>query len=285
MTTPPDQMEFFFTAEMPETKKATPAAKPVEKSQLAPPKNLVPAPSHSSKETMLAKAKQLRLDLEKRTGFRFRLTINDNTSTIISTRGERFGVRKINLHHMFLDAPTEVRYALADWIKDSKNKLAGDTVNRFMRESKHKIRQKPPRRIRLNPFGKVHNLKEMYAEVNAESFNNTITSKIGWGKMPAKMPRRSIRFGSYDHERDCIRIHPLLDQDYVPRYYVKFVVFHEMLHADMGIAESESGRRSMHPPEFRKREKLYSEYVRAIAWEKDRTNMSRIFNSRKRAKK
>jgi hypothetical protein len=36
----------------------------------------------------------------------------------------------------------------------------------------------------------------------------------------------------------------------VPRCYVAFVVYHEMLHADMGIA-MRGKRRSVHPREFK----------------------------------
>jgi len=40
-----------------------------------------------------------------------------------------------------------------------------------------------------------------------------------------------------------------------------------MLHADMGIA-MRGKRRSVHPREFRRREKLFQEYEKAMAWEK-----------------
>jgi len=53
----------------------------------------------------------------------------------------------------------------------------------------------------------------------------------------------------------------------VPRYFIEFVVYHEMLHADMGTEEHE-GRRSIHSREFRKRERLFEDYERAMAWER-----------------
>ncbi len=59
----------------------------------------------------------------------------------------------------------------------------------------------------------------------------------------------------------------MLDKKIVPRYYIAFIVYHEMLHAAIGIVVKGS-RRSMHSPEFKKREKMYGEYDKAIAWEK-----------------
>jgi hypothetical protein len=66
-----------------------------------------------------------------------------------------------------------------------------------------------------------------------------------------------------------IKINPILDSDRVPRYFLEFVIYHEMLHADIGI-EDGSGRRELHSREFRKREKLFRHYEKASAWEKKR---------------
>ena len=36
--------------------------------------------------------------------------------------------------------------------------------------------------------------------------------------------------GSYSADSKVIRIHPALDQPLVPRFFVEWIVFHEMLH-------------------------------------------------------
>jgi hypothetical protein len=56
----------------------------------------------------------------------------------------------------------------------------------------------------------------------------------------------------------------------IPRYYVAFVVYHEMLHAVLGIS-IQGNRRSVHSREFRKREKLFKDCEKAMAWESGRT--------------
>jgi hypothetical protein len=62
-----------------------------------------------------------------------------------------------------------------------------------------------------------------------------------------------------------VRLHPVLDHASVPRYVVASVVHHEMLHAEMGV-ETRNGRRRVHPPEFRRREREFEEYERAKGW-------------------
>jgi hypothetical protein len=48
-----------------------------------------------------------------------------------------------------------------------------------------------------------------------------------------------------------------------------YIVYHEMLHADLGI-EHNGGRHSYHSREFKRREKLFKHYERSLAWEKKR---------------
>ncbi len=57
---------------------------------------------------------------------------------------------------------------------------------------------------------------------------------------------------------DCrtIRIHPLLDDSRVPRTFVEYIVFHEMLHAVVPSDRS-SGRRYDHPEAFRVLERSF----------------------------
>jgi predicted metal-dependent hydrolase len=79
--------------------------------------------------------------------------------------------------------------------------------------------------------------------------------------MPAK---RTL--GSYSQRTNTIRINPVLDRKTVPAYFIEFIVYHEMLHADMGVGRI-NGRRSVHSSGFRIREKLFKKYEQALAWE------------------
>jgi predicted metal-dependent hydrolase len=93
-----------------------------------------------------------------------------------------------------------------------------------------------------------------------------VNAAITWG---SRSPRSSVRrrtLGSYSERSNIIRINPVLDKKTVPRYFVAFIVYHEMLHAAMGTP-LRGKRRSVHSGEFRKREKFFKDYEKATAWE------------------
>ena len=104
--------------------------------------------------------------------------------------------------------------------------------------------------------------------VNEEYFEGRVSLSITWGTQSHRRIVKKRRLGSYDRDKNMIRISPILDRRTVPRYFVEFVVYHEMLHADIEIYKGRNGRRLIHTKEFRKREKLFKHYERAIAWEK-----------------
>ena len=95
--------------------------------------------------------------------------------------------------------------------------------------------------------------------------------QITWGKPTSGKNRRSIQLGCYVERERLIRIHPCLDQAFVPHYYVAWVIYHEMLHELLGV-EVVNGRRCVHSEEFRLMEECYPDYERAVAWEKKHIN-------------
>ena len=69
--------------------------------------------------------------------------------------------------------------------------------------------------------------------------------------------------------KECrlIRIHPVLDAEDVPRFFVASVVHHEMLHEVHGPALVD-GRREDHPPAFMRDERKFEHYNDAMLWER-----------------
>lgn len=244
-------------------------------SSAAPPGLTSAAPLHDQDY-----AGRLHAELCAATGVAIQLRVTNNSSTMMSLRYNAAGtVAHVGLHHMFLDAPAEVRQALSAWILKPRAKAPGKQLEAFIAAQRHLIKRRPARRTLLRTQGEFFDLEALYREVNAEYFEGTVTAPITWGKMPAQRRRRSIRFGSFSPGENLIRIHPLLDQDFVPRFFVRYIVFHEMLHAHMGIEESPSGRRRIHPPEFRRREAAYPDFGRACRWMDDGRNLRRLLHS------
>ena len=57
-----------------------------------------------------------------------------------------------------------------------------------------------------------------------------------------------------------------LDRSWVPRYFVSYIVHHELVHHVVPPLRL-SGRALVHSPEFLRREREFRQYERAIAWE------------------
>ena len=274
----PEQLEFPWAPPPLPEDTATPRA---GKHETPPRKRPTQAPSRTTSEAHQA-TERLYESLNQRIPGPVFLRITNNVSSIISARRRADGILQVHLHHMFLKAPDSVLDALARWVIKPRAGSAGDVVDSFIRENKVLIQPRRRRVIRCYPRGRNYDLRDMLNEVNAAHFDGKVEAYISWGKMPRKIQRRSIRFGSYSPRDKVIRIHPLLDQDFVPRYFVRYIVFHEMLHAHLGIAESESGRRSIHPPEFKRMERAYPDYERAVAWIENPKNMQRLLRTRPR---
>jgi hypothetical protein len=173
---------------------------------------------------------------------------------------------------MFLDAPEPVVRAVADYAGRG-NRLAGGLLDDYIRGQQPRIRQeRHAAEADLEPRGRYFDLQAMFDALNRTYFQEGIQARIGWGRMPPRRRRKSIRLGVYDHQTREIRIHPGLDRAEVPSYFVEFIVFHEMLH-QLFPSSNGTGRRVHHPRAFRDREKAFPLYAAALRWERENLNL------------
>jgi hypothetical protein len=205
----------------------------------------------------------LKQTLEERLGRAVSLVLTDNSTTVLSCR-TRDGVLSVRLHRMFLSADSQVIAEIVTYL--NKRRGAMPHFRSFLRANRESLRRKPAKKVVVRMRGRHHDLSELYDEINQAYFGNRITAAITWGRRSPASAVRKRTVGSYSERSNLIRINPVLDRKNVPRFYVAFIVYHEMLHADMGIA-LRGKRRSVHPREFRRREKLFQEYEKAMAWE------------------
>jgi hypothetical protein len=220
-----------------------------------------------SREQRVAGAERLADALSLRLGERVRLLVHDNRSTMVSWR-RRGGLLRYRVHHLFLDAPGDVVEALAAFASRSppaRRRAAGRRIDDHVR--RHRGRVGPGRGGALVARGRVHDLRQLFDRENEVRFAGAVRARIGWGRAPPGARRRSIKTGVYLHEQRVIRIHPALDRPEVPAYYVRAVVFHEMLHQVVPVVEGR-GRRVVHSADFRRRERAHPDFARARAWER-----------------
>jgi hypothetical protein len=207
--------------------------------------------------------------LKARLGAKVTLDIHDNTHTMISFQRRR-GEFRIRLHHMFLAAPDPIVGALASYLRGT-DPDSSTVLDRFIQQNKVYIRRVTRAELRarvpIEPSGRVHQLQEIYDELNRRFFRGQVKASITYARVPrVERNRRSIKLGSYSSESKVIRIHPALDQHWVPAYFVEWVVFHEMLH-HLNPAVIKNGKRFVHTPEFNARERRFPLFHRARRWE------------------
>lgn len=203
---------------------------------------------------------------------RARVVLTDNVHTMVSIkRGD--GVVTFRLHRMFAAAPPTVLRALARYA-DGRDAASARMLRAFVDHNEAQIRRGEQGPILCDVEGKYHNLLEIFDELNAEYFAGCIQARITWGaRGRRKRTRDSIKLGSYTFEDQLIRIHPVLDAADVPRFFVAWIVYHEMLHEvyDMPVVD---GRRVYHTPEFRSAEAKFERYAEAVLWE--RTHLAKL---------
>jgi len=195
------------------------------------------------------------------------LSVTDNTRHMIS-RTHRPGVLLVRLHHMFLDSPAVVQEALVRYVVEGE-RASSAVVSKYIEDNGFRIRACRPVSTPLLTQGEVHDLIAIQRKVNDTYFAGAVDALITWGRKGQKpeQPRRTIKLGSYSAVERLIRVHPVLDRPWVPRYFVSYIVYHEMLHHVIPQSQG-SGRRMLHPPIFQARERLFRDFERSLAWEK-----------------
>ena len=206
--------------------------------------------------------------LELAFGGPVQLGVTDNRRRMVTQTKSR-GRLRVRLHMMFLGAEERVKSALVAYVVHG-DRDASQVVGEFIDQNLHSIRASRKAPGPLRSMGQVHDLEAISHEVNQRYFAGTVSDVlITWGRKTRPhdgSKRTSIKLGSYSATERLIRIHPVLDQRWVPRYFVEYIVYHELLHHLVPEARV-SGRVLLHPPEFQRRERAFQKLSRALAWE------------------
>jgi hypothetical protein len=203
------------------------------------------------------------------------LRMTDNRHTIISVRRGRESYQ-VRVHRMFAAAEPRLVRALARYVVHNDQRASAQ-LSEFIESHQDQIRRKPrrARRLVVRTRGRIHDLGAILDRLNALYFDGSLDLRIAWGTARRRKAQRSIKIGAFLVEDRLIRVHPVLDQEMVPGYFVDWIVFHEMLHGKHGIRRV-GGRRCFHPPEFAREEQQFPDYFRARLWEK--ANLDRLLS-------
>ena len=209
--------------------------------------------------------------LRARLGYRAVLALSETAAPSVFPSS---GAVHVHVHPSILLAPDPVLEALSRFARAPGDLEARAVLLEYLGPASPRnepVRGEAPEQEGDETRGSFHDLATIFAEVNARYFEGRVASRIAWSRGTAERRRHSILFGSYyrpaGESVGRIKIHPALDQEWVPRGFVEFVVHHECLHAVIP-ARSIRGRRAFHPPEFRQRERQYPEFWHWRRWEK-----------------
>lgn len=126
---------------------------------------------------------------------------------------------------------------------------------------------KPKRKKRraeiLSLDGKFFDLQKSYDALNAQYFEGKLDLKISWFGSPDFIPRNRIVFGTFTPHTKIIKIHRLLDQAHITEPFISFIIYHEMLHHVLPPLLGKRGRRKIHHPAFKRKEREFQEYASA----------------------
>ncbi len=197
---------------------------------------------------------------------------HSRSSPVRATRRGR-GPWVVHLHEMFAEAPPEVEAALVAWLRSGRR--AGRAcleLDEWIEARLERLYREEPLPMEISTAGRHHDLASLSLGLLEREFRGDFANppgppRITWGRGGGRRARRSMRLGSYDHRARVVRVHRALDRAYVPGWFVRYVLFHELLHAALDLP-APGRRRVLHGPEFKRRERGYPDYERALSFER-----------------
>ncbi len=200
-----------------------------------------------------------------------KLTINNNQTALINARPARVAgdIPFLSVHYIFLDCSDEILDALIDMLtvhpKAEHSQMLRYYIDRYYTSVPAVIDDAD-----LCSRGVVYDLNSLFDDMNRQYFGARLGYvRVSWmkGTHACTKKRRGVLFGSYDSRLRLIRLNPCLDRAEVPLYFVRFVLYHEMLHAMLDPERRPGKRHMVHTARFRMLEKRFPQYADAKAWE------------------
>src|SRR3981189_2302913 len=114
------------------------------------------------------------------------------------------------------------------------------------------------RHLNLRHEGKYFDLQRIFGDLNERYFRGRLRGyAVKWGRRRKHRPKDYFIFGTIQEEDRVIRINPSLDQPWVPSWFLRYVLYHEMLHSVVPEESAPGGRRLVHTEEFNRRERRF----------------------------
>lgn len=212
--------------------------------------------------------KALELGLSSPAQIRF----NQNKGTYLSVSYPEGKIRA-SIHELFLQAPKPVFDALVKYLNGNRRKQNFAIIRSFVyQQDQRKGSTTAHKAFQTLQKGTFYDLEAILQEVQDWHFAHMpLDIFITWhtfSRKSKKRKRKSMTFGEYHAQDRLIKINRLLDNPEVPRYFLAFVVYHEILHQLCPPHVDENGILRIHNPLFKEQEKRYLFYKEAMLWRK-----------------
>lgn len=195
---------------------------------------------------------------------------------------EADGTWNLRLHRFFATAPEGICEDLSAWLRSGRRaRRACERLDEWIDQALAQLPPAIPRALSLSPLGTVHDLTPMAQALLRGPFDGEFCEvpppAVTWGRRGRSRAHHTLRLGTYVPSDHLVRVHPALDQTWVPAWFVNFILHHELLHAALDQGRTPAGQRIHHGPAFRAREGAHPDFARAVTWEKK--NLGRLIRS------
>lgn len=216
---------------------------------------------------MTLSLQEVQTKLSKSSGYNLQIVLNENRSSILTVSNKRGRSAKLSLHRMFLTAPNDVLEAVAHFVKNKEHPSFG-LVKAYIQSNlqrldySHKLDTR-----RLSTQGRYYNLQALFDEVNQEYFAGSVKLWLTWFEAPVKKNPSTLVYGKYFEPLKLIKINKLLDDEKVPKFFLTFVIYHEILHHVIPPYLNQEGVQCIHSKEFKAKEMEFKALGQAKEWE------------------
>jgi hypothetical protein len=190
-----------------------------------------------------------------------------NMRALYNVKQGKEGIR-VQAHEGFVGAPDEILQALVvttlsgKRALDRKGKAYPDIVKdythseAFQRIASQLEFERTP--TDKGSRGQYFDLEDIFNKVNRLYFEGAMSKpNLTWNKT---LTHR--KFGHYHAASDTVMLSISLDQASIPAYVLEFVMYHELLHKQLGIS-NHKGRQYAHTPAFREAEARFKKHKQA----------------------
>jgi hypothetical protein len=210
-----------------------------------------------------------------------RIVVNANKRVSVSLEEPKPGSIQLRTHWLLLD-DGRLAPALVDGLSSGR-------FPRVMREIVDEVRHRAPTSYCYSSSKRTYQSKGEWIDlgrvleaVRRYLPDNNIARDvtIGWGRKTRSRKRRqrSIKLGSMVDRERLIRVHPVLDNPWIPGHVIEFVVYHELCHfAAPPLTARQARKRQehrIHHRTFRTLENQFPDKASAEQWIDD--NLDRL---------